>query len=251
MLRIVLLAAFIVGCLGSVPKPLSLFPDPRIIGGSQVDIGQHPHQLSLQTSGHICGGSIISSNWAITAAHCVGSSPSQYTIRIGSSHKDLGTPYGIKNIIRHPRYNARTIDFDVALLEINGTVEFGTNVQPIKPANTELLPNKMVNVTGWGALTEGGSTSARLMRVSVPIVSKSECADAYRYMNKITDRMICAGYTSGGKDACQGDSGGPLTADGFLYGLVSWGYGCAKPKYPGVYTNVANLRSWIKTHSGV
>lgn len=89
------------------------------------------------------------------------------------------------------------------------------------------------------------------MRVSVPIVNRSECADAYRYMNTITDRMICAGYTSGGKDACQGDSGGPLTADGLLYGLVSWGYGCAKPKYPGVYTNVANLRSWIKTHSGV
>lgn len=89
------------------------------------------------------------------------------------------------------------------------------------------------------------------MKVSVPIVSKSECGDAYKYMNEITDRMLCAGYTSGGKDACQGDSGGPLTGDGILYGLVSWGYGCAKPNYPGVYTNVANLRSWIKAHSGV
>ncbi|XP_043583741.1 trypsin-2-like [Bombus pyrosoma] len=251
MLRIVLLAAFIVGCLGSVPRPLPLFPDSQIIGGSQVDIGQHPHQLSLQTSGHICGGSIISSNWAITAAHCVGSAPSRYTIRVGSSHKDLGTRYGIKNIIRHPKFNSQTIDFDVALLEIDGKIKFGTNVQPIELANTEPWSSKMVNVTGWGALREGGSTSAQLMRVSVPIVSKSECGDAYRYMNEITDRMICAGYTSGGKDACQGDSGGPLTADGILYGLVSWGYGCAKPQYPGVYTNVANLRSWIKTHSGV
>ncbi|XP_071867005.1 trypsin-1-like [Bombus fervidus] len=251
MLRTILLAAFIVGCLGSLLKPLPPFPDSRIVGGSQVDIGQHPHQLSLQTSGHICGGSIISSNWAITAAHCVGSAPSRYTIRVGSSHKDWGTSYGIKNIIRHPKYDSRTIDFDVALLQINGTIEFGTNVQPIEPANTEPWYDKMMNVTGWGTLKEGGSTSAQLMRVSVPIVSKSECADAYRYMNGITDRMICAGYTSGGKDACQGDSGGPLTADGILYGLVSWGYGCAKPKYPGVYTNVANLRSWIKTHSGV
>lgn len=98
---------------------------------------------------------------------------------------------------------------------------------------------------------EGGSVSPNLMGVSVPIVSKATCAQVYQSMNTITDRMICAGYTAGGKDSCQGDSGGPLTSSGVLYGIVSWGRGCAQPKYPGVYTNVANLRSWIKTNSGV
>lgn len=100
-------------------------------------------------------------------------------------------------------------------------------------------------------LQEGGMTSPKLMRVSVPIVSRTKCEEAYKGLSTITSRMICAGYTEGGKDSCQGDSGGPLTANGTLYGIVSWGYGCAKPEYPGVYTNVANLRSWIKEISGV
>lgn len=89
------------------------------------------------------------------------------------------------------------------------------------------------------------------MSVTVPTVTRQKCQDAYGPQNPITDRMICAGITEGGKDSCQGDSGGPLTAHGVLQGLVSWGYGCARPKYPGVYTNVANLRSWIKETSGV
>lgn len=90
------------------------------------------------------------------------------------------------------------------------------------------------------------------MKVTLPIVSREMCRRSYNYMSVITDRMICAGYIrQGGKDSCQGDSGGPLTVDDTLYGIVSWGYGCARPKYPGVYTNVAYLRSWIKAISDV
>lgn len=84
------------------------------------------------------------------------------------------------------------------------------------------------------------------MKVSIPIVDHKKCQNAYRYMRPVTDRMICAGYDNGGKDSCQGDSGGPLTANGTLYGIVSWGYECAIPNYPGVYTNVANIHWWIK-----
>ncbi|XP_026674581.1 trypsin-1-like [Ceratina calcarata] len=191
---------------------------------TETDISDHPYQLSLQTTSHICGASIISSKWAITAGHCVGSAPSRYTLRSGNSNNNLGNAYTIKNITRHPNYNSRTVDYDVALLEVRGTTF---------------------------TLIEGGSVSPRLMRVTVPIVSRQQCNDAYKHMNTITDRMICAGVTAGGKDSCQGDSGGPLASNGFLYGIVSWGYGCAKPKYPGVYSNVANLRSWIKETSGI
>lgn len=78
------------------------------------------------------------------------------------------------------------------------------------------------------------------------------CNEAYSFMNEITPRMICAGdFTDGGKDSCQGDSGGPLVSDNVLYGVVSWGYGCARPNYPGVYTNVAVLRDWVKETTGI
>lgn len=85
----------------------------------------------------------------------------------------------------------------------------------------------------------------------MPIVNQESCSRAYASFNGITDRMICAGYTEGGKDACQGDSGGPLVANGTLVGIVSWGYGCANANYPGVYSRVAAARDWVRERSGV
>ncbi|XP_078037024.1 trypsin-1-like [Augochlora pura] len=245
------LTVLIAGALGSVLKMLPPLPDSRIVGGDPVDISKHPHQLSLQTTGHICGASIISSKWAVTAGHCVGSAASRYSLRAGNNDKNKGTRHTVKNIIRHPQYNSQTIDYDIALIEVNEPFKFSSSVKAVQLASAEPPSGKVVEVTGWGALREGGSTSALLQKVSIPIVDRKQCEDAYSRMNGITDRMICAGITQGGKDSCQGDSGGPLTSGGTLYGIVSWGYGCAKPKYPGVYTNVAKLRSWIKQNSGV
>jgi trypsin len=85
----------------------------------------------------------------------------------------------------------------------------------------------------------------------VPIVSREECNKAYGAYGGITVNMICAGVTGGGKDACQGDSGGPLVVDGKLVGIVSWGAGCADPLYPGVYSNVATLKSFVTQETGV
>ena len=89
------------------------------------------------------------------------------------------------------------------------------------------------------------------MWVDVPIVSDEECADLYyAVFYDVDPAMICAGYVAeGGKDACQGDSGGPLvsTGDGKLVGIVSWGLGCARPRLPGVYTQVAYYVDWINS----
>ena len=119
-------------------------------------------------------------------------------------------------------------------------------------------------VIGWGTMRSGGQTAKILRYVDLPYVGLRDCKSAMRPL-RIFDTMVCAGYLKfGGKDACQGDSGGPLVyreADArrgnvtsgddrsdhgmVLAGLVSWGVGCAKPGYAGVYTNVGSYREWI------
>ena len=84
--------------------------------------------------------------------------------------------------------------------------------------------------------------------VRVPVVTNADCNSDYG--GEITDSMMCAGYRGvGGKDACQGDSGGPLVCnDGgnaIIAGVVSWGFGCAAPQFPGVYSRTTHVLDWI------
>lgn len=92
--------------------------------------------------------------------------------------------------------------------------------------------------------------SAQLQAVEISIVDRKACKNAYPEV-PVTERMICAGVPNGGKDSCQGDSGGPLISNNTLYGIVSWGYGCAEKGYPGVYGNVAALRKFIRQLTGI
>jgi trypsin len=87
--------------------------------------------------------------------------------------------------------------------------------------------------------------------VNVIAVSTALCEAAYSSYGGITENMICAAVTGGGKDACQGDSGGPLVSAGYLVGIVSWGVGCAEARYPGVYSNVAALREFVTNQTGI
>ena len=96
----------------------------------------------------------------------------------------------------------------------------------------------------------GGFATDTLQWVKVPAIKNSECNS--HYGGQITDAMICAGYPGeGGKDACQGDSGGPFVCrngtKSVIAGVVSWGYGCADPDYPGVYARVTAALDWIKS----
>ena len=96
-------------------------------------------------------------------------------------------------------------------------------------------------VTGWGLVSEYGGFPDELQEVAVKLIDRERCRQ-YSGYEKLTDRMQCAGYESGKKDACSGDSGGPLVCKAggknsngpwVLYGIVSWGYGCARPGNPG------------------
>ncbi|MPC08000.1 Trypsin [Portunus trituberculatus] len=100
----------------------------------------------------------------------------------------------------------------------------------------------------WSLVTLKGTSNSAISQVTVPVVSDSDCRASYG-ITDIADHMLCAGVLEGGKDACQGDSGGPFVCAGVQHGITSWGYGCARPDFPGVYTEVAYFVDWINHHS--
>jgi len=226
--------------------------DGRIVGGNNTTIEEYPWQISMTNFGsHRCGGSILTTTKIITAAHCVrGVLVDNVQIRAGSTFRTSGgVTIPVRRIIEHEDYNVPIyFDNDIALMFLASLLTFGNGIQAITlPAQGFVVEHGTDSqVSGWGALTQGGSAPEILQVVTVPIVSNDICGDAYSVLNPVTDGMICAGDLEvGGRDACQGDSGGPLVVGTTLHGLVSWGYGCAQPGFPGVNTRVAFYRDWI------
>ncbi|KAI4459637.1 polyserase-related [Holotrichia oblita] len=231
-------------------------PDGRIVGGEPVTIEQHPYQVSVQLlSSHWCGGSIVTDRFIVSAAHCFTWPVSWYTVRAGATfHNSGGQVIAVSTITDHPNFSSSTLDNDISILFLASALTFGSGVAIIAlPAQSQIIPDgTRAVVSGWGALTEGGSSPLQLQAVGVPIVSNERCNAAYAPLGwGVTETMICAGYDEGGRDACQGDSGGPLTVDNVLVGIVSWGQGCARAGFPGVYANVAHLRGFITSVTGV
>jgi len=241
----------------ALPRLQKLWPI-RIVGGEEAEKNELPYQISLQYYGsHICGGSILNENWIVTAAHCaVAGSASSFSIAAGEH--DLmandGTEQNadVSKVVVHENYDDFTISNDIALMQLKTPLDLtkvGVKAIALAKAGHEATGN--VLVSGWGTLREGGSLPDVLYKVEVPVISDDECRAAYGE-DEIYDSMICAGLEQGGKDSCQGDSGGPLVAhdDGeYLAGIVSWGYGCARPGYPGVYTEVSHFVDWVAANS--
>lgn len=169
----------------------------------------------------------------------------EYAVRLGSNTvKEGGLLIAVRDISVHPKYNTENSDYDIAILILKQTLTYSKYMQYIPLATEEAKEDTQAIVTGWGTLSVNGPLPIKLYQVLVPIISRNKCQKRYP-KEEITERMICAGYDAGGKDSCQGDSGGPLVANGRQIGVVSWGYGCAERKRPGVYTNVAELHDWI------
>ncbi|ERL89374.1 hypothetical protein D910_06745 [Dendroctonus ponderosae] len=242
--------------LPGIFSPLFKQQDSRIVGGSPVNIDNYPYQVSLEyIYSHMCGGAIISNRWVLTAAHCTQlflayTPPSLFTIRLGTSFVESeGERFTVNQVIEHPGYgnSAHFFDYDMCLIQVSREIVFSNSVQPVAlPApHAPLIPGSRCLVSGWGTLTEGGSSPSQLHAVEVPLISIESCNEYYQNGLGVTETMMCAGSPYGGRDACQGDSGGPLVVGNILIGIVSWGAGCARPNFPGVYANVPFVREWI------
>ncbi|MCP4767221.1 MAG: serine protease [Gammaproteobacteria bacterium] len=241
-------------------QPRILEVEPRIIGGEPASIGDYPWQVSISRKdiapkySHFCGGSIISATQILTAAHCVDGKTKigDLVIAYGTNNLSINLKtVGVKAILLHPNWNRITFDSDIAILETMEAIE-PTIIQLVSKSDAETLVPEGVfgTVTGWGLTESGARISKILQHVGIKIVSNETCSDPKSYGDKITSRMICAGFSAGGKDSCQGDSGGPLIVldNDTSYkqvGIVSWGEGCAKPEKYGVYTRVSEFESWV------
>ncbi|XP_078718664.1 trypsin-like isoform X1 [Lampetra fluviatilis] len=221
----------------------------RIVGGFEVVRNSLPYQASLQQNGvHYCGGTLINAKWVLTAAHC---EITNVNIIVVLGEHSLGNVEGkeqtfmVERAIRHAGYDPTTVDNDIMLLKLPRAAVLNAAVQPMRlpRAGARLEDQTSCLASGWGTVGNGVMPDA-LRAVYLDTTSRSYCNDAYS--GTLTDNMFCAIYAAGGRDACQGDSGGPLICNGTLNGIVSWGYGCAYPNYPGVYTKVSNYITWIE-----
>ncbi|XP_052841180.1 trypsin alpha-3 [Drosophila gunungcola] len=250
-LQIVTFFALLASTYGAV-TPLGLEPQlppgGRIVGGIATSIEQHPWQVSVQRSGaHFCGGSIISNNIIVTAAHCLvsPSTASNLRIRAGSHNRIYGgVLIQVAAIKIHEGYNTKTLVNDIGVMRLQSKLTFGSTIKAIAMASLTPSHGAAASISGWGKTAYDGSSSSTLLYVDTKIVGRSQCASStYGYGSSVMATMICAAAAN--KDACKGDSGGPLVSGGQLVGIVSWGRECALANFPGVYANVAELRSWV------
>jgi trypsin len=237
-------------------------PEPRIIGGRPANTGNYHFHVSLEDRiGHFCGGTLISPDIVLTAAHCGGGS---YDVVINRPNQNSngGQTIGKKREITHPQYNPRTTDNDFNIVVLDKPADM-SKAKLVKLNSNKNYPavGQEVTVIGFGDTNPSdyvSDLSDRLMEVTVNCISNDDCDDSRgtiggysdSYRGQITKNMLCA--RDDNEDACQGDSGGPLLVLGDTdeeteqVGVVSWGIGCAHRSFPGVYARVSEAYDWIR-----
>ncbi|XP_011155958.2 transmembrane protease serine 9 [Solenopsis invicta] len=238
----------LIACLAVVSHAVDL----QIVNGTDAEVGAHPYMVSLRKQNkHFCGGSIISENYILTAAHCLmqfkkPSDLDDVTVHAGTNLlSKSGTVYKPEESIIHPNFNLLLIRNDVGLLRLNTNIEYNKLVQPISVAKTNsVLEGDPCFLTGWGTLEFLGKVPDRLQKLDLKVYSQIKCKASFWNVRR---SHICA-FSKNGQGACHGDSGSPLVANGIQIGLASFVRPCAVG-HPDVYTRVSSFISWINQYT--
>ncbi|KAH8380639.1 hypothetical protein KR009_011941 [Drosophila setifemur] len=229
----------------------------RITNGQDAYEGQFPYQVGIYLYGlfgsRFCGGSLISSEWVMTAAHCLIGANSAVIVMgsITLSGSANNVTVNSSQFILHPLFSQLLLLNDIALINIP-PVDFTDLIKKIDlPMMFSYVPEGTIaRVSGWGVTSDSSNTlSSKLQYADLKTISVQECQQILN-TGIIFLRKMCT-LTSNGISPCRGDSGGPLTIGNTQVGIVSFGSaaGCEKGK-PSVYEHVAAHRRWITQNIG-
>nr|XP_036231762.1 trypsin-like [Bactrocera oleae] len=220
----------------------------KIMGGDFVSIGAAPFMVNIRLDNRsMCGGTLLRKNCVLTAAHCVSGTPAfRFDVQAGATILwNRNKMAAVQSIFKPRQYRERTKNFDVAILRLDRPLT-GQRVQLVKLGNTNVRPGLRVRVYGWGNRREDGEGAVALRAAVLRVMRRDNCNRKYRKSGdgNLSRTMFCAA-SAGINDSCEGDSGGPLMFRGRQYGIVSWGVGCGRPNFPGVYTSIRAVQPWI------
>ncbi|XP_030376380.1 chymotrypsin-1 [Scaptodrosophila lebanonensis] len=229
---------------------MGLQPETRIIGGSSAPEGWAPYQVSIMNTfgEHVCGGSIISEHWILTAAHCL-EWPIKY-LKIVTGTNDWtkpGAEYLVDEAKKHCLHDKPMYHNDIALIHTATPIVFDERTQPAKLASNRkaLKAGDKLTLSGWGSIKTWGRYETELQKVELNYMEHSTCEGKVKNASWLGEGHICTN-TEQGQGSCHGDSGGPLVDDQqTLVGIVNWGEACAVG-YPDVFASVAYYQDWIR-----
>ena len=233
---------------------LALEISTKIIGGYSAPEFELDTIVSLKFSNDLyseqffCSGTLINKNWVVTAAHCLfplGKKLNKEELTVTVSDYDFSDNLegvSVTEIVIHPDFNDVTLENDIALLKLSEP----SNVPHILMSNvSKTVITNNATIWGWGSLDEVSlQLPDILQKADTNILPNLQCSlrlgTAF-----FGDSMLCATVDNANIDSCYGDSGGPIIVNNKLVGITSWGFGCADPDYPGVYTRIDTYKSWL------
>lgn len=223
-------------------------PVTEVVGGQVAPIGRFPWMVRLSMG---CGGALVAPRVVLTAGHCVNGTGRTTDIKAVAGVTDLKSSKALTatslRVIRAPGFEDETKGRDWAVIQLDRKLAL-----PTLPLARGSGDNGDFTVMGWGQIREDSMRQERRLHfATVPTVPDSTCAAEYRKagVTLVAGESICAGRA--GVDTCQGDSGGPMVSrdaagEWVQVGIVSWGLGCARDGYPGVYTQISAFRAAIE-----